>query len=174
MLVGLVEIDERPADAGEIPEDHPTLEGNAVHKARVIALLADGPALADDTGLEVVALGGAPGVRSARFAGETATDADNRRKLLRELHGVADRRAAFRTVLALAQPDGTVHLFEGSCTGTIADAERGSAGFGYDSVFVPDEGDGRTFAEMSPGEKNDLSHRARAVGALARWLAARG
>ena len=173
LLAGLVDIVERPVDAGDISEDEPTLEGNATHKATVIARLVGGKALADDTGLEVAALGGAPGVRSARFAGPNATDADNREKLLRDLTAAADRRAAFRTVLALAEPDGTVHLFEGTCTGTIAVAERGSDGFGYDSLFVPDDGDGRTFAEMSQGEKNEMSHRARAVAALARWLADR-
>lgn len=173
LLGGLVDIVERPVDAGDIPEDQPTLEGNATHKATVIARLVGGAALADDTGLEVAALGGAPGVRSARFAGDTATDADNRQKLLRDLTAAADRRAAFRTVLALALPDGSVHLFEGVCPGRIADVERGSGGFGYDSLFIPDEGDGRTFAEMSPGEKNRLSHRARAASALVGWLAVR-
>lgn len=173
LLGGLVEIVERPAHAGDIPEDEPTLEGNAVHKATAIARLVGGAVLADDTGLEVAALGGAPGVRSARFAGDSATDADNRRKLLSDLDGVEDRRAAFRTVLALADPDGTVHLFEGVCSGTIATAERGAGGFGYDSVFVPDGGDGRTFAEMSPSEKDGVSHRAGAVAKLSEWLADR-
>ena len=132
----------------------------------------DSPAIADDTGLFVDALGGCPGVRSARFAGVDATDARNRAKLLRELSGEPNRRAEFRTVIVVCWPDGREIVAEGSIFGTIAPAERGERGFGYDTLFIPD-GDGRTFAEMSPDEKNLLSHRGRALRALVDALAAR-
>lgn len=170
LLAGLAEVTDRPPEVGEIPEDGETLEANAAHKALVIARAVGGAALADDSGLEVDALGGAPGVRSARYGGPAASDADNRELLLSRLAGVARRSARFRTVLAVAMPDGSIRMFEGTCEGTIADRERGEGGFGYDPLFVPDEGDGRTFAEMTPGEKNLISHRARAVAALAEWL----
>jgi XTP/dITP diphosphohydrolase len=128
------------------------------------------PALADDTGLEVTALDGAPGVRTARFAGEPPNDANNRAKLLRDLAGAADRSARFRTVAILVFPDGRELVAEGVCDGVIADAERGDRGFGYDAVFVPREGDGRTFAEMTIADKHALSHRGRAFRALAESL----
>ncbi|MFN3597822.1 MAG: RdgB/HAM1 family non-canonical purine NTP pyrophosphatase [Rubricoccaceae bacterium] len=170
-------------DAPDVDEDAPTLEGNAEKKARALAAHTGLPALADDTGLEVDALGGAPGVRSARFAGPGADDAANRAQLLALLGDRADRAARFRTVLAYAEPpaahgpesraaESRVHFFEGVCTGRIGTAERGAGGFGYDALFVPDEGDGRTFAEMSTAEKNRLSHRGRALEAFAAFLAA--
>ena len=168
-----VELVPRPADVREVVEDADTLEGNARLKARAIAVVTGQPALADDTGLEVAALGGAPGVYAARYAGAGATYADNRAKLLAELAGDPDRRASFRTVVMVAWPDGSELAAEGVCEGTIADQERGERGFGYDPVFVPDEGDGRTFAEMSDGEKNALSHRARALRNLLSTLSAR-
>jgi XTP/dITP diphosphohydrolase len=118
--------------------------------------------VADDTGLEVLALGGAPGVFAARYAGEGCSYADNRHKLLRELGDTTDRRARFRTVALVRWPDGAELAVDGVCPGTISDAERGPRGFGYDAVFVPDEGDGRTFAEMSDAEKNAVSHRGQA------------
>lgn len=156
--------------APDVDEDADTLDGNARKKARALAQHAGQPSLADDTGLEVDALDGAPGVRSARFAGEDATDAANRAHLLARLDGAAPRRARFRTVLAY--DDGArVRTFEGVCAGTITDAERGTGGFGYDALFVPDEGDGRTFAEMTTDEKNRISHRARALAAFEQWLA---
>ena len=164
------ELRPRPSDVGEVDETEPTLEGNARLKAEALCLAAGEPALADDTGLEVLALGGAPGVLSARFAGPAASYADNVAKLLRDLDGVDDRRARFRTVIVVVFPDGREVVAEGSVDGTIATAARGGAGFGYDPVFVPDGGDGRTFAEMSAAEKNAVSHRGRAVRAAAAAL----
>ena len=134
------------------------------------------PALADDTGLLVRALGGAPGVHSARFAGPDADAAANRARLLRDLGGEPDRAARFETVLALADASG-VRLFTGVCPGTILDAERGAGGFGYDALFVPDDAPegpgGRTFAEMTIAEKGRISHRARALDAFAAAMHAR-
>ncbi len=167
----------RPADLPDVVEDAPTIEGNAILKADAIWGATGIPALADDTGLEVAALDGAPGVRSARYAGDGATDADNVARLLAELErrtldaGVDDRRARFVTSVVLTHRSGRL-LVEGVCEGTIAPAPRGDSGFGYDPVFVPDEGDGRTFAEMSPAEKHDLSHRGRAVRAFVAALGA--
>jgi XTP/dITP diphosphohydrolase len=125
---------------------------------------------ADDTGLEVTALGGAPGVYSARYAGPQRLAADNVAKLLQELNGAADRSARFRTVVALASPDGPMHEFAGEVAGHITEEVHGAGGFGYDPVFAPTEGDGRTFAEMSGTEKNTISHRARAVAGLLAFL----
>jgi XTP/dITP diphosphohydrolase len=157
--------------APDVDETAGTLQGNAALKARALARFSSLPALADDTGLEVDALDGAPGVRSARFAGEDASDADNRAFLLDRLAHTGARRARFRTVLVLA--DGArEHVFEGVCEGTIAVSERGVGGFGYDALFVPDEGDGRTFAEMTTDEKNRISHRGRALDAFVAWLGA--
>lgn len=171
ILGDAVELLPRLDEVPDVVEDAPTLEGNALLKARAIAEATGLPALADDTGLEVAALGGAPGVRSARYAGEDAVDADNVALLLRELEGVQDRSARFRTVVVLATADGH-RVFEGECRGTIAVEPRGDAGFGYDPVFVPVEGDGRTFAEMSADEKNAISHRGRAVRAAAEGIRA--
>jgi XTP/dITP diphosphohydrolase len=157
-----VELLPRPADVPDVVEDADTLEGNARLKATAICAATGLAAVADDTGLEVLALGGAPGVFAARYAGEGCSYADNRHKLLRELGDTADRRARFRTVALVRWPDGAELAADGICPGTISDAERGARGFGYDAVFVPDEGDGRTFAEMSDAEKNAVSHRGRA------------
>jgi XTP/dITP diphosphohydrolase len=164
----------RPASVGEVDETEDTLEGNARLKARAVAAVAGEPAVADDTGLEVDALGGRPGVMAARYAGEDATYADNVALLLEELAGVADRRARFRTVALVAWPDGRGRevVAHGVVEGRIADSPRGGHGFGYDPVFVPDDGDGRTFAEMSLEEKATVSHRARAFAALRRALEA--
>lgn len=150
-------------NALEVVEDAPSLRGNALKKAREIAHYTQSAVLSDDTGLEVDALNGRPGVRSARFAGEDATDAANRKKLLAALNGVPSRSARFRTVLCYVPKGGEPTFFEGICEGIIIGEERGEEGFGYDSVFVPREGDGRTFAEMSPAEKNCFSHRAKAL-----------
>jgi XTP/dITP diphosphohydrolase len=144
-----VELAPRPADVPEVLEDADTLEGNARLKAGAVTAATGWPALADDTGLEVPALGGAPGVHAARYAGEHATYADNRAKLLAALAGSTDRRASFRTVAMVVWPDGEETAAEGVCDGTIVEHERGDRGFGYDPVFVPAEGDGRTFAEMT-------------------------
>ncbi len=150
--------------APEIEEDRPTLEGNARKKAEALHRHTGLPALADDTGLEVYALGGAPGVRTARFAGPEASDAANRAELLRRLEHVAVRGAQFRTVVALAEAGGTC-CAEGVCRGRIARAPQGAGGFGYDPVFVP-EGAEKTFAEMDAAAKNAVSHRARALREL--------
>ncbi len=159
----------RPSDVPEVVEDGETLLDNARLKARALVEATGLPAIADDTGLEVDALGGRPGVYSARYAGEDATYADNVDRLLEELGGVPDARrgARFSTVALAAFPDGSEVAAEGVVEGTIADEARGAAGFGYDPVFVPAEGDGRTFAEMTPDEKHALSHRGRAFRSLA-------
>ena len=157
----------------DVVEDADTLEGNARLKAAAIAAATGDAAVADDTGLEVAALDGRPGVHTARYAGEGASYADNRALLLRELDGVADRRARFRTVAMVVWPDGRELAADGVCDGTIATAERGARGFGYDAVFVPDDGDGRTFAEMDEDAKHAMSHRGRAFRALLTELAGR-
>ena len=160
-----------PRDCGvteEIPETQPTLEGNALQKARYLRERTGLDCFADDTGLEVAALDGAPGVRSARYATDGHDFAANNRLLLAHLRGAADRRARFRTVVALLR-SGEEHLFEGIVEGRIIECERGCEGFGYDPLFVPDGFD-RTFAEMSADEKNAVSHRARAVRRLADYL----
>ena len=159
----------RPADVGDIVEDADTLEGNARLKARTICEVTGLPALADDTGLEVDALGGAPGVHSARYAGPDGDSAANVAKLLEALVDVDDagRTARFRTVAMVAWPDGSETVATGVVEGHIALAAHGAGGFGYDPVFVPVDADGRTFAEMGDAEKNAISHRWRAFRALA-------
>jgi len=152
----------------EIPENAPTLEGNALQKARYVSERTGEDCFADDTGLEVDALGGAPGVHSARYATDGHDFAANNRLLLRNLSGAADRSAHFRTVIALIL-DGREYLFEGRVDGHIAESESGCGGFGYDPLFVP-EGFDRTFAEMSADEKNAISHRGRAVTRLVEFL----
>jgi XTP/dITP diphosphohydrolase len=162
ILGDAVELLPRPAGVPDVVEDADTLEGNARLKAVAICAATGDAAVADDTGLEVFALGGAPGVYAARYAGEDCSYADNRRRLLRELGETTDRRAQFRTVALVRWPDGAELAVEGICEGTISELERGARGFGYDSVFVPDAGGGRTFAEMSDTEKNAMSHRGQA------------
>jgi XTP/dITP diphosphohydrolase len=154
----------------DVVEDADTLAGNARKKAEAYRAAAGLPALADDTGLEVAALDGRPGVRTARFAGPDATPDDNKRKLLDVLDGVDDRRARFRTVVALVDDTGQAHTFEGVCEGTITLAPRGDGGFGYDPLFRPD-GHDETFAEMPPAAKNEISHRRKALDALRAFLA---
>lgn len=156
----------RPEDVPEVVEDADTFEGNARLKAVALADATGLPALADDSGLEVDALGGAPGVHTSRFAGPGAADADNVAKLLHDLGERPDRTARFRAVLVLRRPDGTEVVAAGVVEGTIAAEPRGTNGFGYDPVFVPAEGDGRTFAEMTASEKHALSHRGRALRTL--------
>ncbi len=161
------------ADIGcheELPETQPTLEGNARQKAQYVWDHYGVACFADDTGLEVSVLSGAPGVYSARYAGPQRLATDNVAKLLQELAGQPDRSARFRTVVALARADGAVHEFAGEVAGLITEVARGDGGFGYDPVFAPTEGDGRTFAEMSGTEKNRISHRARAVAGLLAFL----
>jgi XTP/dITP diphosphohydrolase len=164
----------RPAGVPEPVEDGETLVDNARIKARALVAATGEAAVADDTGLEVDALGGAPGVHTARYAGPGATYDDNILKLLDELGDGDDRRATWRTVAFVARPDGTETWAEGTCSGSITRARRGTAGFGYDPIFVPDEGDGRTYAELSVEEKNAVSHRGRAFRALASLLGGAG
>ena len=171
MLPEWVQLLPRPEHVGDVEENAPTLEGNAIIKAVEIANAAEEWAIADDTGLEVTALGGVPGVRSARFAGENATDAENRALLLDQLRGLTDRSARFRTVVALVNSKGEMHFVSGECVGSIAEVESGYSGFGYDSIFIPADGDGRTFAEMSADEKDAISHRGRALAQLPTLLA---
>ena len=171
LLPSWVDLAPRPSDIGDIDEDAPTLEGNAIIKAVEIANHASEWAIADDTGLEVDALNGAPGVRSARFAGEDATDAENRALLLEKLSSTSNRSARFRTVVALVSSKGDIHFVSGECAGTIAESERGDGGFGYDSLFIPNDGDGRTFAEMTGPEKDAVSHRGPALAQLPELLA---
>jgi XTP/dITP diphosphohydrolase len=159
ILHGVVELLPRPPEVPDVVEDADTLEGNARLKAAAICEATGMAAVADDTGLEVAALDGAPGVHSARFAGDDCSYADNRDKLRRAMAGVCDRRAAFRTCVLVRYPDGSEVIVDGVCAGVITDTERGERGFGYDPLFVPDAGDGRTFAEMTDDEKHLLSHR---------------
>jgi XTP/dITP diphosphohydrolase len=161
------------ADIGcheELPETQPTLEGNARQKAQYVWDHFGVACFADDTGLEVDALGGEPGVYSARYAGPQREAADNVTKLLHELGTQPNRQARFRTVISLVRGASDVQEFSGEIHGIIAAAPIGGRGFGYDPVFVPSEGDGRTFAEMTLAEKNLLSHRARAVAGLVDFL----
>ncbi|MCL1973219.1 MAG: RdgB/HAM1 family non-canonical purine NTP pyrophosphatase [Bacteroidetes bacterium] len=163
-----------PADLGytqEIPETGNTLESNAMQKARTIWNIWGMDCFADDTGLEVLALDGAPGVFSARYAGANATMQANLAKLLTQLKGKADRRARFRSVIALILK-GTEYLFEGCVSGHILEIPQGDHGFGYDPLFVP-QGYGCSFALMSPQEKNAISHRGRALEQLANFLSLR-
>jgi len=169
LLGGGVELTALPADV-EVPQEiGDTYAANALIKARAAAAATNRAAIADDSGIEAEALGWRPGVRSARYAGESATDGDNREKLKQE----APPGSALRYVCVIAHvdDDGTELLFEGTCTGTLAPAERGANGFGYDPLFVPD-GEQRTMAELSDAEKDAISHRGRAARALAAWLSA--
>ncbi|MBB1283695.1 RdgB/HAM1 family non-canonical purine NTP pyrophosphatase [Flavisolibacter sp. BT320] len=152
----------------DIPEPHPTLQENAREKAVTIYQLRGTNCFSEDTGLEVFALNGEPGVRSARYAGEDKSFAQNIEKLLHNLQGKEDRRAQFRTVICLIL-DGAEHFFEGACQGRILATQKGTEGFGYDPVFVPDGAD-KTFAEMSLEEKNRYSHRSKAVAQLVLFL----
>ena len=165
-----------PADVELPPETGATFADNALVKARAAADATGQAAIADDSGICAAALGGRPGVRSARYAGEHASDTDNLTKLLREVAAAdGDRRVEYVCALALVDPEGGERLFEGRCTGTLATSPRGSGGFGYDPAFVPDDRPGeRTMAELDPAEKDAISHRGRAARALAEWLATAG
>ena len=160
----------RPLEVGDIVEDGETFEDNAILKAQAICAATGKAALADDSGLSVIALHGQPGVQSARYAGEDATDADNRTKLLTAMEGIEDRRATFTAAIAVAFPDEVIIVAEGEVHGTITTGLVGSRGFGYDPLFIPDEGDGRTFGEMTSDEKHALSHRRRALESLVEAL----
>jgi XTP/dITP diphosphohydrolase len=172
-----VELLPRPPDVPDVVEDGATLLDNARLKSLALVGATGVAAVSDDTGLEVDALGGAPGVYSARYAGEDVSYADNVAKLLAELEAAPEgggaRRARFRTVALVCFPDGTEVWAEGVVEGSIAREGRGARGFGYDPVFVPADGDGRTFAEMAPEEKHGISHRGRAFRALAEALTER-
>ncbi len=166
-----VELLPRPDALAEVVEDADTFVGNARLKAIAVAEHTGHVALADDSGLEVDALDGEPGVQSAYYGGGDHDDAANRARLVRELAGVAaPRTARFRTVIVLRWPDGREVVANGTCEGQIIDVERGEQGFGYDPLFVPDDGDGRTFGEHSPQEKNAMSHRSRACRNLLEQL----
>jgi len=152
----------------EVEEDEPTLEGNALKKARYVHQVTGLPALSDDTGLEVTALNGAPGVFSARYAGENASYQDNVLKLLEAMLDKADRKAQFRTVLALVTSNEEL-TFDGICAGEIISEQKGSSGFGYDPIFKPN-GFNETFAELDSSTKNEISHRGRAAQELLKFL----
>jgi XTP/dITP diphosphohydrolase len=159
-----------PDDVELPPETGETFAENASVKARVAADATGMPAVADDSGIAAAALGGRPGVRSARYAGESATDEENLAKLLREAPD-DDRRVAYVCALAFAEPEGDVHVVEERCEGMLTNDPRGTGGFGYDPAFVPvDRDDGRTMAELTPEEKDAISHRGRAARAFLAWL----
>jgi XTP/dITP diphosphohydrolase len=167
LLPGIA-LDPLPDDLESPPETGDTYAENALIKARAAAAATARSAIADDSGIEAEALGWRPGVRSARYAGERATDADNLAKLARE--APAGSRARYVCVVAHVTPAGEEHLFEGRCAGTIAPAPRGTRGFGYDPLFLPDEAPGRTMAELTDAGKDAISHRGRAARALLAWL----
>lgn len=152
----------------DIPEPHPTLEENAQEKATVIYKMTSTNCFSEDSGLEIRALNGEPGVKSARYAGDDKSSADNIKKVLTQLQDQANREAQFRTVICLVW-NGEEHLFEGICKGQVIQEEIGSQGFGYDPIFIPD-GAQKTFAQMTMEEKNQYSHRRKAVGKLVAFL----
>lgn len=159
-----------PDDPAGVEENAPDFEGNALIKVWAIAASHPGEwCMADDSGLEVAALGGAPGVRSARYAGEPSDSAANNRLLLENLSGISDRRANFTCAVALVAPDGTERVVTGRCFGSISRTPRGMQGFGYDPLFVPDGSD-KSFAELSADEKNTISHRARALSEVKKTI----
>ena len=172
ILSGVVNLIPRPSEIPDVVEDADTLEGNARLKATAVRSATGCAAVADDTGLEVDALGGAPGIFSARYAGEEATDEDNVSKLLKEMSEVTGegRSARFRTIALIAWEDGAETIAEGVVEGIIAATPSGIGGFGYDSVFIPTFGGGKTFAEMDDKEKNAISHRGAAFRALKELL----
>jgi XTP/dITP diphosphohydrolase len=162
------ELDPLPAEVELPPETGTTFADNALGKARAAAGATGRAAVADDSGIEAAALGGAPGVWSARYAGDGASDEDNLQKLLREVPEDGDRRVAYVCALAYVEPGGHEEIVHGRCEGTLAAEPRGEGGFGYDPAFVPDDypGDQRTMAELTPNEKDAISHRGRAARAL--------
>jgi XTP/dITP diphosphohydrolase len=161
-----------PDEVALPPETGTTFAENALIKARAASAALGSAAIADDSGISAEALGGRPGVYSARFAGVDATDEENLDKLVRE--APAGSPLAYTCAIAYVDPEGTEHVVEGRCTGVLDPDVRGTNGFGYDPCFVPDDiGDGRTMAELHPDEKDAISHRGRAVAALVAWLAAR-
>ena len=172
-----IELEPLPGDVELPPEDGETFADNALGKARAAHAATGAVAIADDSGIEAAALGGRPGVHSARYAGEDAGDGQNLAKLLAELEGASDKRLAYVCAIALVGEDGSEAVFEGRCTGTLAERPRGSGGFGYDPAFVPDDtgpGDERTMAELDPAERHAISHRGRAARKLAGHLGVDG
>jgi XTP/dITP diphosphohydrolase len=166
-LLPALALDPLPEGVDSPPEDGETYAANALIKARAAVTATGRAAIADDSGIEAEALGWAPGVRTARFAGEHATDGENLAKLASE--APAGSRLRYVCVIAHVDPDGAEHLFDGTTDGAVADTPRGTGGFGYDPLFVPD-GDARTMAELADAEKDAISHRGRAARALADWL----
>lgn len=163
-------------DAVELPpETGDTFAEHALSKARAAAEATGQRALGEDSGIAVAALAGAPGIRSARYAGEDATDEQNLAKLMEVMASQEDRRAAYICALAFAEPNGEARLFEGSCEGRLARSPHGSGGFGYDPIFIPEgaQGDNETMATLSPEHKNAISHRGKAARLLLEWLASR-
>ena len=166
-LMDPIELDPLPDDVRLPPESGTTFADNALRKARAAVAATGRPAVADDSGIEASALGGVPGVWSARYAGDGASDQENLAKLLREVPEDGDRRVAYVCALAYVEPGGREELVDGRCEGVLAGEPRGSGGFGYDPAFVPDDySDGRTMAELTPEEKDAVSHRGRAARAL--------
>jgi XTP/dITP diphosphohydrolase len=168
-----IEIDPLPNDVELPPEDGETFAANALGKARAARAATGRAAIADDSGIEAYGLGGRPGVRSARYAGENSTDEENLNKLLEEVGRHEDRRVAYVCAIALVTEDDGESLFEGRCQGVLATEPRGGGGFGYDPAFIPDDTgpeDERTMAELAPAEKHAISHRGRAARALAQHL----
>jgi XTP/dITP diphosphohydrolase len=168
-----IELDPLPPEVELPPEEGETFAANALVKARAAQAATGRASVADDSGIEASGLGGRPGVRSARYAGEGATDEENLAKLLEEVGRQDDRRVAYVCAIALVGEDGSESLFEGRCEGTLASEPRGSGGFGYDPAFLPDDtgpDDGRTMAELTPAEKHAISHRGRAARKLAAHL----
>jgi XTP/dITP diphosphohydrolase len=175
-LLSGVEIDPLPAEVELPPEDALTFSENALGKARAAHAATGRAAFADDSGIEARGLGGRPGVRSARYAGEHATDEENLAKLLEEVGAQDDRAVAYVAVIAYVDEGGNESIFEGRCEGTLATEPRGTGGFGYDPAVIPEDtgpDDGRTMAELSPDEKNAISHRGRAARGLATHLGLR-
>ena len=174
-ILATLELVPLPDEVELPPEEGETFADNALAKARAARAATGMATIADDSGIEARALGGRPGVRSARYAGPEAGDEENLELLLRELAGAADRSVAYICALAYVDEDGAEHLFEGRCEGQLAGEPRGSGGFGYDPAFVPDDtgpGDLRTMAELGVAEKHAISHRGRAARELASWLEA--
>jgi XTP/dITP diphosphohydrolase len=168
-----VELDPLPPEIDLPPEEWESFAENALGKARAAHVATGRPAIADDSGIEALGLDGRPGIRSARYAGDHATDEENLAKLLEEVGQQDDRRVTYVSLIALVDEGGNESIFEGRCEGTLAGEPRGTGGFGYDPAFVPDDtgpGDQRTMAELSPEEKNAISHRGRAARALATHL----
>jgi len=170
-ILSSVELAPLPGDVELPPEDGETFEANALDKARAARAATGEPSFADDSGICAGALGGAPGVRSARFAGPDATDEENLNRLLAEMENAVDRAVAYVCAIAYVDPDGAEWVFEGICEGTLAREPRGSGGFGYDPAFIPREIPGdRTMAELEPAAKHAISHRGRAAALLAHHL----